>query len=244
MPAPVNIKKWGLSAGKYYSSGTYHGAWDIACPTSTVLKAAMSGKVIGCNRGVPKNQTGGSGSPSNWILIYTAPFPGYPHGVTMYYQHLWTLAPEVKKGAKIKAGQVIGKTDNTGNSSGPHLHVHVMRGKQSRYALYSNHELTVYPPSKAWKAWDKAKAAAPAPVAAPVTKKRNLSTKPVMPGETSKSVAKLKFWLYGKPYSGQTDHYGKIMKARIKKIQRKYKLGIADGVVGPKTWAAIKSGKR
>lgn len=243
MPAPVDIKRWGLSAGQYYSSGAYHGAWDVACPTGTVLKAAMSGKVIGCNRGVPKNQTGGSGSPSNWILIYTPPFPGFPQGVTMYYQHLWTLAPEVKKGAKIKAGQVIGKTDNTGNSSGPHLHIHVMRGRKSRYALYSDRSLAVYPPNKAWKAWGKEQARL-ASNPKPTATKRNLSAHPVKPGETSKSVAKLKFWLYGKPYSGQTDHYGKIMKARIKKIQRKYKLGIPDGVVGPKTWAAIKSGKR
>ena len=243
MPATVDIKRWGLSAGQYYSSGTYHGAWDVACPTGTVLKAAMSGKVIGCNRGVPKNRTGGSGSPSNWILIYTPPFPGFPQGVTMYYQHLWTLAPEVKVGASVTAGQQIGKTDNTGNSSGPHLHIHIMRGRQSRYALYSNHGLAVYPPNKAWIAWDKEQARL-ASKPKPTATKRNFSAHPVMPGETSKSVAKLKHWLYGKPYSGQTEHYGKIMKARIKKIQRKYKLGIADGVVGPKTWAAIKSGKR
>lgn len=241
MPAPVDIKKWGLSAGKYYSSGTYHGAWDIPCPTGTVIRAAMSGTVIGCNRGVPKNKTGGSGSPSNWVLIYTPPFPGYPSGVTTYYQHLWTLAPEVRVGAKISGGQVIAKSDNTGNSSGPHLHLHIMRGKQSRYALYSNHNLAVYPPKKAWQAWDKAKSKPAAPTPA---KKRNLKTKPVRPGETSKSVAKLKHWLYGKPYTGQTSRYGAVMKAKIKKIQRKHKLGIADGVVGPKTWAAIKAGKR
>jgi murein DD-endopeptidase MepM/ murein hydrolase activator NlpD len=233
MPAPVDIKKWGLSAGEFYSSGSYHGAWDIPCPTGTTLYAAMGGTVIGCNRGVPKNKTGGSGAPSNWILIYTPPFPGFPHGVTTYYQHLMSLHVDIQVGAKITGGQQIGKTDNTGNSSGPHLHFHVMRGRRGRYDLYSNRALAVYPPSKAYKAWDASRAN-------PTKKVRNLKTNPIRPGETSKSVAKLKVWLGMKP----SNKYGIVLKRRIKKIQRKHKLGLPDGIVGPRTWNAIKSGKR
>jgi murein DD-endopeptidase MepM/ murein hydrolase activator NlpD len=243
MPAPVDVGRWGLSAGRTYSSGAFHGAWDIPCPTGTILRAAMGGTVIGCNRGVPKNKTGGSGAPSNWILIYTPPFPGFPQGVTTYYQHLWTLAPEVQVGAKIEGGQTIGKTDNTGNSSGPHLHIHIMYGRQSRYALYSNSKLAVYPPKKAWQAWDKAQAK-PAPAAVPASAKRNLRANPVRPGEKSLATARLKSWLLGKKYNGKPSKYGPVLKRRIKKLQRKYNLGAPNGVVGPKTWAAIKSGKR
>lgn len=34
----------------------------------------------------------------------------------------------VKRGDRVARGQVIGKLGNTGNSSAPHLHVHVMDG--------------------------------------------------------------------------------------------------------------------
>jgi murein DD-endopeptidase MepM/ murein hydrolase activator NlpD len=247
MPAPVDIKKWGLSAGEYYSSGAYHGAFDIACPTGTVIHAAMPGRVIGCNRGVPKNQTGGSGSPSNWVLIYTAPFPGFPHGVTTYYQHLWHLAPIVKVGAHIPVGEKIATSDNTGNSSGPHLHLHVMKGKQDRYALYADHSLAVYPPSKAWHAWDahhaavvNAAKAKPNP-SVPAPHSRSYKTNPVRPGEHSGSVVQIKKWL---KWPNKTNYYGAPLVRRVKRFQKKHGLGVPNGVIGPKTWAALKSGKR
>ena len=34
----------------------------------------------------------------------------------------------VKPGSKVKRGQVIGKLGNTGNTSAPHLHFHIMTG--------------------------------------------------------------------------------------------------------------------
>ena len=38
------------------------------------------------------------------------------------YMHL-CKKPDFKVGDKVKAGQVVGYTGNTGNSTGPHLHV-------------------------------------------------------------------------------------------------------------------------
>jgi murein DD-endopeptidase MepM/ murein hydrolase activator NlpD len=238
MPNPVaNLDKYGLSAGEWYrTSGLYHGAWDIPCPTHTALFAVMGGRVIGRNSGVPVNRTGGSGSPSNWILIYTPPFPGFPHGATTYYQHLATVNRSVKVGAVVTPGQRIGSTDNTGNSSGPHLHLHVMYGKQSRYALYSNHQLAVYPPNKAWKAYDKYKSAAPQ-----VSIKRNLKERPLLPGESSSAIKKLKK-LLGSRNTSTT--YGRLLKRRVKKIQKEYGLREKNGVIGPQTWNKIKQLKK
>ncbi len=35
---------------------------------------------------------------------------------------------QVKKGQKVKAGEVLGKLGNSGNSNCPHLHFHLMDG--------------------------------------------------------------------------------------------------------------------
>ena len=227
MPTPVaNLKsKYGLSAGKHYSSGAFHGAWDIPCPTGTEVVAAMGGIVLGFNRGVPKNRTGGSGSPSNWVLIYTPPFKGFPNGVTSYYQHLWTVDKEVKVGARIKAGQRIAKSDNTGNSSGPHLHWHVMHGRQSRYALYSNQSLAVYPPMAAVRAYD---------TRAP--RIRNLTKRPIKPGEKSQAVVEAKKRMGLKSTSKK---YGRAMKRKVKKAQRRNGLA-STGVIDRYTWKVLK----
>ena len=227
MPYPVaRLKKsYGLSAGKYYSSGTFHGAWDIPCPTYTKIRAAMGGYVIGFNRGVPVNRTGGSGAPSNWVLIYTPPFPGFPKGVTSYYQHLAGVGKKVKTGAWINGGENFAESDNTGNSSGPHLHWHVMKGKQARYAGYSNHSLMVYPPSAASKAWDKH-----------ATIKRNLNRNPIKPGERSAAVVKVKKAMGLKSRSKK---YGLAMKRKVKKIQKRSGLP-KTGVIDNATWKAIR----
>jgi Peptidase family M23 len=42
------------------------------------------------------------------------------------YAHVKTGAVKVKPGDRLRAGQVIGSVGNTGNSSAPHLHFHVM----------------------------------------------------------------------------------------------------------------------
>jgi hypothetical protein len=41
------------------------------------------------------------------------------------YAHLQGASIHLKKGEKIRRGQVIGRLGNSGNSSGPHLHFHV-----------------------------------------------------------------------------------------------------------------------
>jgi murein DD-endopeptidase MepM/ murein hydrolase activator NlpD len=43
-----------------------------------------------------------------------------------FYAHLQKGSVMVKPGDKVKRGQVIGKLGNTGNTSAPHLHFHVM----------------------------------------------------------------------------------------------------------------------
>ncbi|TCL74574.1 peptidase M23-like protein [Rhizobium sp. BK251] len=49
-------------------------------------------------------------------------------GVFTFYAHMQKGSLKVKLGDRVKAGQVIGLLGNTGNSTAPHLHFHVMDG--------------------------------------------------------------------------------------------------------------------
>jgi murein DD-endopeptidase MepM/ murein hydrolase activator NlpD len=49
-------------------------------------------------------------------------------GVFAFYAHLQKGSVVVAVGNRVKRGQVLGKLGNTGNTSGPHLHFHLMEG--------------------------------------------------------------------------------------------------------------------
>jgi hypothetical protein len=49
-------------------------------------------------------------------------------GAFTFYAHLQRNSLRVKLGDKVKVGQVLGLLGNTGNSTAPHLHFHVMDG--------------------------------------------------------------------------------------------------------------------
>jgi murein DD-endopeptidase MepM/ murein hydrolase activator NlpD len=51
-----------------------------------------------------------------------------------YYAHLRARSVSVKVGAKVKAGDPIGEVGNSGDSSEPHLHFHVMNARDPEQA--------------------------------------------------------------------------------------------------------------
>ncbi len=50
------------------------------------------------------------------------------HGVYAFYAHLQKGSITVSVGNHVKRGQVLAKLGNTGNTSAPHLHIHLMDG--------------------------------------------------------------------------------------------------------------------
>lgn len=147
MKAPAWDGDWPISAGEYYSSGTYHGSWDVAMPNYTTVRSPVDGEVLDYVTGVP-NVPGGSGSPSNWVLIG---FQRNGNKECYYFQHLSKAT--VKKGQKVKAGDKIGESGNSGNSSGPHLHLTLQPGWKNAYTRYDylNTKSAVYAPDKGWE---------------------------------------------------------------------------------------------
>lgn len=137
-----------ITAGKYYSSGARHYATDYGCPIGTPVLSIGTGVVGAIHDGVDNNVPGhnpGSSSPSNFIVVYTE-YQGKPAYV--YYQHL-NKGLSVKVGQKLTEGQVIAHSGNTGNSSGPHLHVATGWGHPDVYHRYDymKDEFLIYPPS-------------------------------------------------------------------------------------------------
>jgi murein DD-endopeptidase MepM/ murein hydrolase activator NlpD len=91
--------------GRMWSRG-YHSGVDFAVPTGTEVLAVADGVVAN----------------ANWGKAYgTHIVQTLPDGTFFIYAHLSKSL--VKPKSKISKGQVIGKSGNTGNSSGPHLHV-------------------------------------------------------------------------------------------------------------------------
>jgi Peptidase family M23 len=50
------------------------------------------------------------------------------HGIYAFYAHLEKNSIPVALGQQVKRGEVLGKLGNTGNTSAPHLHFHLMDG--------------------------------------------------------------------------------------------------------------------
>ncbi len=103
MPIPGSILTQGI-----------HGtnAVDFGAPVGTPVKASLDGEVILSKGGGAYN--GGYG---NYIVIK------HSNGTQTLYAHL--SKTEVSVGRKVSKGDVIGKSGNTGRSTGPHLHFEV-----------------------------------------------------------------------------------------------------------------------
>jgi murein DD-endopeptidase MepM/ murein hydrolase activator NlpD len=51
-----------------------------------------------------------------------------------YYAHLKPFTVSVKAGARVRAGDALGEVGNSGDSSEPHLHFHVMNNADPEQA--------------------------------------------------------------------------------------------------------------
>jgi murein DD-endopeptidase MepM/ murein hydrolase activator NlpD len=89
--------------GKMWSKG-YHTGVDFAVKIGTPVLAVDDGKIVN----------------ANWGKSYGKQVVMKVDGGFVIYAHL--NAVRCKPGQKVKKGQIIGESGNTGNSSGPHLH--------------------------------------------------------------------------------------------------------------------------
>ncbi|MFF7189745.1 transglycosylase family protein [Streptomyces sp. NPDC008222] len=100
------------AAGSSWSKG-YHTGVDFPVPTGTSVKAVAAGDVV---------SAGWGGSFGYQVVIR--------HADGRYTQYAHLSAISVKDGQSVAAGQRIGRSGSTGNSTGPHLHFEVRTGPE------------------------------------------------------------------------------------------------------------------
>ncbi|MEU9465765.1 transglycosylase family protein [Streptomyces avermitilis] len=98
------------AAGSSWSKG-YHTGVDFPVPTGTSVKAVAAGHVV---------SAGWGGSFGYQVVLR--------HADGRYTQYAHLSAISVKAGQSVAAGQRIGRSGSTGNSTGPHLHFEVRTG--------------------------------------------------------------------------------------------------------------------
>ncbi|MFI6401888.1 transglycosylase family protein [Streptomyces sp. NPDC050548] len=96
--------------GSAWSKG-YHTGVDFLVPTGTSVKAIESGQVV----------TAGWGGSYGYQVVIR-------HADGRYSQYAHLSAISVRDGQSVGAGQRIGRSGSTGNTTGPHLHFEVRTG--------------------------------------------------------------------------------------------------------------------
>jgi len=91
----------------------FHKGLDVAVAYGSPVKCAASGKVI---------FAGVKGGYGNCVIVE------HGNGLATLYGHLSELLVETND--RVKVGQIIAKSGNTGRSTGPHLHYEVHKNKQ------------------------------------------------------------------------------------------------------------------
>ena len=114
MVAPVNaaIGTPYRAVGSAWALG-YHTGVDFPVPTGTSVKAVAAGRVV----------TAGWGGAFGYQVVIR-------HADGRYTQYAHLSAISVKEGQSVAAGQSIGRSGSTGNTTGPHLHFEVRTGPE------------------------------------------------------------------------------------------------------------------
>jgi hypothetical protein len=142
-PPPATGAKWRwpldtLTVTQWWSR--VHGGIDYSCVVGTPVKACADGEVVWVDD--DRKTSAKNGGYGLYCRI------AHPQlRINTFYAHL--SRQDVKVGQKVKLGQVIGLSGNTGNSTGPHLHFEVRlttsEGKYDKAAAGDTYNARVDP---------------------------------------------------------------------------------------------------
>lgn len=123
-PSTVNIKTGSMAkpigGGAIKTQGLHgHNGIDFGAPVGTQVYSALDGVVT-----LVRDGDGWNGGYGNYIVIK------HNNGVQTLYAHLDSIS--VSQGQTLSKGEVIARSGNTGQSTGPHLHFEV-RGSRNPF---------------------------------------------------------------------------------------------------------------
>lgn len=118
---------YGYRIDPIYKVNKMHWGMDFSAPTGTDIFATGDGRV----QSVVNSRSG----YGRHVVI------DHGYGYQTLYAHM--SKTDVKRGQKVKRGDIIGQVGNTGKSSGPHLHYEVIKdGKKINPANFYFNDLT------------------------------------------------------------------------------------------------------
>ena len=124
-----NIGAYGMRHHPIYKRKIHHNGIDLTVPIGTPIYATGDGKVSKIRLSKSRRGYG------NEILI------DHGFGYKTQYAHLSKVL--VKRGQKVKRGEIIGQAGNTGGTTGPHLHYEVRyRNKHVDALNYFRRDMT------------------------------------------------------------------------------------------------------
>jgi hypothetical protein len=140
MSKPLRRKHMDLTARWLYpSSGKIHAGYDYRADIGTPFFAVRGGTIRGFRDEIPDmdpDEDGESGMPANFVLLEIL-YKGRP--ATFVYLHIKQHSVQVELGETVEEGRQLGETGHNGNSSGPHLHVALMKGQRDNPFDYVSH---------------------------------------------------------------------------------------------------------
>jgi len=121
-------QKFGKTVGaeKLYTSGSHNGV-DFRAPVGTKVINVLDGEVVGQG---DTDIYPGCYSFGRWVMVK------HDNGLSTIYGHLSVISTQ--KGQRLKTGDTIGFSGNTGYSTGPHLHISVYATQGVRIEKYVN----------------------------------------------------------------------------------------------------------
>lgn len=115
-PVPGGRVSWGWGPGRDPFNGkeVFHRGVDVAAAAGTPVLAPADGTVTVATESYEPSPASGT------VIIID-----HGDGLTTFYSHLGTL--EVREGQRVTRGSLIAGVGSTGRSTGPHVHVEVLR---------------------------------------------------------------------------------------------------------------------
>lgn len=139
---------------KYYARYGHkgHNGLDIACPTGTKFYAMLPGVWRLLTQGFVNTKTKKfvyTGYGAAWRLYFGT---GPTSGEEWTFAHLQNRVKS-NDGKNLPEGKLMSETDNTGDSTGPHLHITRKIIKNGKVQNYNNGFAGAVDPLPVMKAW-------------------------------------------------------------------------------------------
>lgn len=110
VPGHAVVSPFGLRQLPWEGNGRLHEGVDISADVGVPVVVAADGVVTAA---------GEAAGYGRYVAVRHA------EGLTTFYAHLGGIAPGVKTGLAVKAGDTVGKIGMTGTTTGPHLHFEI-----------------------------------------------------------------------------------------------------------------------